>query len=376
MSSRPEGASPPPATEPIFEVFCSRHFTGWLAEARLSLCFTTYQAGKLFFLGLNRDGRLSVFNRTLSRCMGLWGDGQTLYLSTLFQLWRFENSLDPGETYQGYDRLYVPRVGWTTGDVDIHDIGVDPERRPVFVNTLFGCLAAVSERHSFVPLWKPPFVSKLAAEDRCHLNGLAMEAGVPRYVTAVGRSDVADGWREHRAGGGLVIDVQKNEVVLEGLSMPHSPRLYRGKLWLLDSGRGQFGYVDLERGLFEPVAFCAGYARGLAFHGDYAVMGLSRARENRTFQGLGLEAALAARGAEARTGILVIDLRTGDTPHWVRLSGVVTELYDMVALPGVERPMALGFRNDEVQRMISVGSWATGGKEWPSAPLAAAPELL
>ena len=161
MSPRPEGGSPPTATEPIFEVFCSRHFTGWLAEARLSLAFTTYQAGKLFFLGLNRDGRLSVFNRTLSRCMGLWGDGQTLYLSTLFQLWRFENSLGPGETYQGYDRLYVPRVGWTTGDLDIHDIGVDPERRPVFVSTLFGCLATVSERYSFVPLWKPPFVSKL-----------------------------------------------------------------------------------------------------------------------------------------------------------------------------------------------------------------------
>ncbi len=165
----------------------------------------------------------------------------TLYLSTLFQLWRFENSLGLGETYQGYDRLYVPRVGWTTGDLDIHDIGVDGQGRPVFVNTLFGCLATVSERHSFVPLWKPPFISKLAAEDRCHLNGLAMEAGVPRYVTVVGRSDVADGWREHRAGGGSVIDVEKNEVVLEGLSMPHSPRLYRGKLWLLDSGRGQFG---------------------------------------------------------------------------------------------------------------------------------------
>jgi uncharacterized protein (TIGR03032 family) len=182
-----------------------------------------------------------------------------------------------------------------------------------------------------------------------------MEAGVPRYVTAVGRSDVADGWREHRAGGGSVIDVQKNEVVLEGLSMPHSPRLYRGKLWLLDSGRGQFGYVDLDRGVFEPVAFCPGYARGLAFHGDYAVVGLSRPRENRTFQGLGLEAALTAKGAEPRTGILVIDLRTGDTVHWVRLSGVVTELYDVVALPGVGRPMALGFWNDEVRCMITVG---------------------
>ncbi len=145
--------------------------------------------------------------------------------------------------------------------------------------------------------------------------------------------------------------------------MPHSPRFYRGKLWLLDSGRGQFGYVDLELGVFEPVAFCAGYARGLAFHGDYAVVGLSRPRENRTFQRLGLEAALAAKKAEARTGLLAIDLRTGDTVHWVRLSSVVAELYDVVALPGVERPMALGFRNDEVQRMISVGNWAPSRRE-------------
>ena len=120
-------------------------------------------------IGLNPAAGLSLFNRTLSRCMGLWGDGQTLYLSTLFQLWRFENSLGPGETYRGYDRLYVP------------------------------------------------------------------------HVTAVGRSDVADGWREHRAGGGLLIDVERNAVVLDDLSMPHSPRLYRDKLWLLDSGRGSSG---------------------------------------------------------------------------------------------------------------------------------------
>nr|MBA3494754.1 TIGR03032 family protein [Gammaproteobacteria bacterium] len=276
-----QALAPSPATGTApFEVFCSRHFTGWLSDERLSLAFTTYQAGKLFLIGLNPAAGLSLFNRTLSRCMGLWGDGQTLYLSTLFQLWRFENSLGPGETYQGYDRLYVPQLGWTTGDLDIHDIAVDGEGCPVFANTLFSCLATVSERHSFVPLWQPPFITKLAAEDRCHLNGVGLDRGVPRYVTAVGRSDVADGWREHRAGGGLLIDVEGNAVVLDSLSMPHSPRLYRDKLWLLDSGRGQFGYVDLERGVFEPVAFCPGYARGLVFHGDHAIVGISRAREN------------------------------------------------------------------------------------------------
>jgi len=348
--------APSPATETTpFEVFCSRHFTGWLADEHLSLAFTTYQAGKLFLIGLNSSGRLSLFNRTLSRCMGLWADGQTLYLSTLFQLWRFENSLGPGEIYQGYDRLYVPQLGWTTGDLDIHDIAVDAQGCPVFVNTLFSCLATVSERHSFLPFWQPPFITKLAAEDRCHLNGVALDRGVPRYVTAVGRSDVADGWREHRAGGGLLIDVEQNAVVLDGLSMPHSPRLYRDKLWLLDSGRGQFGYVDLERGVFEPVAFCPGYARGLVFHGDHAIVGISRARENRTFSGLALDEALLAKGAEARTGILVIDLRTGDVRHWLRITGVIAELYDVVALSGVVRPMALGFRTEEVQRMITVG---------------------
>ena len=139
--------------------------------------------------------------------MGLYGDGQTLWLSSIFQLWRFENALAPGELHNGADRLYVPRVGYTTGDLDIHDIAVESSGRVVFVNTRFGCLAALSDQSSFTPLWRPPFLSKLAPEDRCHLNGLALEGGKARYVTAVSVSDVADGWRNRRRDGGVVIDV-------------------------------------------------------------------------------------------------------------------------------------------------------------------------
>ncbi len=335
----------------MFESFCSTFGT-----QVSSLAFTTYQAGKLFFLGLDRDGKLSVYNRTFSRCMGLSGGPQTLYLSTLYQLWRFENSLAPGEHYQGYDRLYVPQLAYTTGDLDIHDLCVDSGGRPLFANTLFSCLATASERYSFTPLWQPPFISKLAAEDRCHLNGLACdEDGKPRYVTCIGRSDVADGWREHRTGGGLLIDVERNEVILDTLSMPHSPRLHQGRLWLLDSGCGELGHVDLERGVFEPVVFCPGYARGLCLRGDFAVVGLSRSRQNRTFSGLALDEKLLAKGAEARTGLLVIDLRSGDTVHWVRCEGVIEELYDVAVLDGVVRPMTLGFRTDEIRRLITVG---------------------
>ena len=340
------------STSPTFELSASRLFTSWLAEQRASLAFTTYQVGKLFFVGLGSDGQLSVFERTFNRCMGLWSDTQTLYMSSLYQLWRFENFLDPGQHHQHYDRLYVPQRGYTTGDIDIHDIAVDGAGRPVFANTLFSCLATLSERYSFKPLWQPPFISRLAAEDRCHLNGLAMRDGEPAFVSCIGRSDANEGWREHRREGGLVVEVASGETVCAGLSMPHSPRWYRDRLWLLNSGTGEFGYVDPASGRFEPVAFCPGYLRGLAFVGDYAVVGLSKARQNRTFTGLPLDDNLAARGVGARCAVQVIDLESGDVVHELRMEGILEELYDVVTLPGVRRPMALGFRSDEIRRVI------------------------
>jgi uncharacterized protein (TIGR03032 family) len=344
---------------PSLEINGSRQFTSWLYEQNLSLTFTTYQAGKVFFIGLQPDGKLSVFERTYNRCMGLYTTSSSLYMSSLYQLWRFENALEPGQIHQGYDALYVPQVGYITGDLDIHDIVLQTNesiQKLVFVNTLFSCLATVSETHNFIPLWQPPFISKLAAEDRCHMNGLALRDGKPKYVTVVSQSDVAEGWRDKRVDGGCVIDVESNEVVLTGLSMPHSPRWYRDKLWLLNSGRGEFGYADLERGVFEHVAFCPGYQRGLAFHGDFAVVGISRPRHNKTFSGLPLDEQLQAKNAEPRCGLLVIDLRSGDVVHSLRLEGVVEELYDVAVLPGIRRPMAIGFRTDEIRRVITIGA--------------------
>lgn len=342
----------PTATRELrIEVLGSRNFPDWLGEQQVSLAFTTYQAGKLLFLGRQADGRLSVFERTFERCLGLWGNGQTLWMSSQYQLWRFENVLQPGSLADGYDRLYVPQVGYVTGDLDAHDVAVDADGRVIFVNTLFGCLATVSDRLSFQPLWRPPFISKLAAEDRCHLNGLAMHNGQPKYVTAVSQSDVADGWRDHRQDGGCVIDVSSNEIVCTGLSMPHSPRLYRDRLWLLNSGQGEFGWIDPATGKFEAIAFCPGYARGLTFVDKYAVIGLSRPRET-TFHGLALDERLAQRKAEARCGLIVVDLDSGDLVHWVRIDGTVSELYDVVALPGVTRPRALGFKTNEIRHQI------------------------
>jgi uncharacterized protein (TIGR03032 family) len=365
--------SPQAAPEPWLEVSSSRYFASWLADQNVSLAFTTYQTGKLFLLGRKPDGQVAVFERTFNRCMGLWGDGQTLWLSSLYQLWRFENVLQPGQLHNGCDRLYVPRVGYTTADLDIHDIVVEtgvgvgqtggrplmpdflpPSSRVLFVNTKFGCLATLSERHSFTPVWRPPFLSKLAPEDRCHLNGLALENGRARYVTAVSGSDVADAWRERRRDGGLVMELPSGRIVAAGLSMPHSPRVYKGRLWLLNSGAGFLGSIDTVSGTFTPLTFSAGYLRGLAFSGNYAVVGLSRPRHEKTFTGLALDDELTKRKAEARCGLEIINLDSGDVEHWVRLEGMVQELYDVVVLPGVVRPMSLGLKNDEIQRIITI----------------------
>jgi uncharacterized protein (TIGR03032 family) len=340
--------------EPALSIDTSRQFNAWLNEQNCAIALTTYQIGKLFLLGLKPSGELSVFERNFSRCMGLCPSPNGFYMSSLNQIWRFENVLEQGQLHDHFDRLYIPQMSYTTGDLDVHDMAVDNDGQLLFINTLFGCLATVSVTHSFKPLWKPPFLSKLAAEDRCHLNGLAMKDGKAAFVTAVARCDVADGWREHRSNGGIVIDIASNEIVLSGLSMPHSPRWHDGKLWLFNSGTGEFGYADFASGRFEPLCFCPGYMRGLSFHGNFAIIGLSRPRDNKTFSGLALDDQLASRNAQPRCGLQVLDLRTGDVVHWLRFEGLVQELYDVIVLPCVRSPMALGFKTDEINRLISI----------------------
>lgn len=343
--------------EEKFALTSSRNFPEWLATTGMSVAFTTYQAGKLFLLGVRPDGHLSVFERTFARSMGLGvsADGRAVALATQYQIHRFDNVLPEGQaSSDGFDAVYAPHVGWVTGDIDAHDVGFAADGRPVFVNTKFSCLATVSDCHSFRPIWTPPFISRLAPEDRCHLNGLAFEDGRPRYVTAVSRSDVADGWRDRRADGGIVMDVETNEIIVEGLSMPHSPRLHGGRLWLLNSGAGELGFIDLETGRFEALAFCPGYARGLAFVGRHAILGLSMPRENRTFSGLPLDAALQSRDTDPRCGLAVIDLESGDMIAWVRIEGIVRELYDVAVLPNARRPSLIGFKTDEVRYVLSI----------------------
>lgn len=351
-----QSAASQPVEKPTLEITGSSGFSSWLIEQKTSFIFTTYETGKVFLIGMQPDARVSIFERTFNRCMGLCGNAQTFYMSSQYQIWRFDNALDPGQSYEGYDRLYVPQTGYTTGDIDTHDMAIDGEGHVIFINTLFSCLARLSESHSFKPLWKPKFISKLTAEDRCHLNGLAMVEGKPKYITAVSRSDADEGWRERRVDGGIVMDIETDEIIAERLSMPHSPRWYRNQLYILNSGTGYFGTLDVASGKFEPITFCPGYARGLSFMGDFAIVALSTIRDNWAFADLPISDELTKRKLEAHCGIQIIDLRSGDVVHTMHIGGIVRELYDVLLLPGVLRPMALGFKTDEIHHTISLES--------------------
>ncbi len=353
MSEKLEtGNQPEKREEAKLEIIPTRQFPSWLHEEKITLAFSTYQAGKIFFIGSNTENpghQIFVFNRTLPRCMGVCVKDRDLYISSLYQIHKFVAPADTRET-----PMFIPQASYITGDVDAHDMIVEDSGRLVFVNTLFNCLATVSEHYSFTPIWKPSFISKLVPEDRCHLNGLAMRDGEARYVTAVSDTDVVNGWREHRTGGGIVIDIKTNEIVGRGLSMPHSPRWHNGNLYVNNAGTGHFGRINLDTGGFEPIAFCPGFLRGMSFHGNFAVVGLSKCRKDRTFQGLPLDDNLEKQKVSARCSLMVIDLKNGAIVHTVNIEGIVEEIFDVVVLDSTINAKAIGFQTDEIRRFLSI----------------------
>ena len=319
----------------------SRGFGDWLLRHRVGLVASTYQTGHLLFIGVRQDGRPVPSATCVSRAMGLVATPQRIYVGTMNEIWRLENMLKPDELDNDmFDRLYVPRNRQITGDIDIHELGVEPDGRIVFCNTSYSCLATPDTVEPFKPIWKPKFISRLAPEDRCHLNGLAMEGGKPRYVTCCSTGDALESWRGGRRDGGVVVDIESDATIAEGLSMPHSPRVHAGILYLVESGRGALVRIDRATGSSEDVAFLPGFARGLSIVGDYGIITISLPRGG-SFNGLPIAEAMRKRGATPWRGILIVNLRSGDIVEWLRLEGDIKEFFDIAAIIGIRCPRAL-----------------------------------
>jgi uncharacterized protein (TIGR03032 family) len=328
-----------------------------LLQLDCSVAISSYQSNSLYHLGCNPKGGLHLHQAAMAKPMGISYDLKGgLTLASRSEIVEFKNVLAPDEKINDiFDACFMPRRVHVTGGLDAHDIGIGSNGAPIFVNTKFNCLATVSNIHSFEEIWRPSFIHTLACEDRCHLNGMAMRDGEPAYVTAVSKSNTIDGWRDRRDSGGVVIDVARNEVVCEGLSMPHSPRWHEGKLWVLNSGTGELGVIeDMESGMgkFVPSIFCPGFLRGLSFYKGHAFVGLSKPRYKR-FEGLKLDQMLSDADSEPWCGLQIIDLAKNTCVDWFRIDGAVGELYDVEILPGIKTPMAVCPGSPEAENLVT-----------------------
>lgn len=340
------------------EIETSPNFAAWLGSLNVSIAFTAYQSSKVIFVGRELETETLTFSEAnnILRCMGLGvhPNGRSLTVATKNQLIRFENLVPPTFTYEGHDAIYAPHRSWVTGYLDTHDVVTMTNKSLVFVNTGYSCLATVSEGYSFKPIWRPPFISELLPEDRCHLNGMAVANDRPLFATAISDTDTPKGWTGKMADGGVLLDVVSGATLMKGLSMPHSPRIHNGRLWMLQTGLGALGYVDLPAREFVPLTFCPGFARGLAFFGDYAVVCLSLPRsDEKDFSHLPLGKAMEERGVEPRCGLMVVDIRNGETVAWLTATAGARELFDVGFLPGVRNPKVIDFQNEELNRVIN-----------------------
>lgn len=310
-----------------------------LEHLQASILVSTYQAGKVLSIGAHQ-GELRITFLHFDQAMGLAYSPQRIAIGSRRQIHFMRPAPDVAprvEPAGTHDGCWSIRQSHYTGNIHGHDLAWGEEGLWI-VNTLFSCLCTLDEQSSFVPRWRPPFISQLSDQDRCHLNGLAIRDGQPSFVSVLGRTDSPAGWRESKATGGCLLEVPSGETVASGLAMPHSPRWHDERLWILDSGRGLLGTIDLDAGRVEEVASLPGYTRGLSFAGQFAFVGLSKIRETNIFGGL----PISERADELRCGIGVVDLLTGRTVATFQFHSGVEEIFAVEVLPRCKNPYLFG----------------------------------
>ena len=321
-----------------FELEYPPQFAELLHKLNLSLALSTYQAGKVVLISAFDKDRLIQLPRTFDNAMGMATKNEILAVATGKNVEILKNSAELAKIYptkpNTYDSMYMPRATYHTGYLALHDMAFLKDEL-VAINTLFSCLSYIDENQSFTPFWQPPFISGFAPEDRCHLNGLAIENNEIKYVSALGTTDTAHGWRDNKIKGGVLMEYPSGKIIVDGLSMPHSPRLYNGKLYVLNSAQGELIEVNPETGAYEVVVNLGGFARGMDIYGDYLFIGVSKLRHNsQVFRDLPIAETSFA-------GVIAVYLPYKTVVGQVKYKMSVDEIYDVKVLPGKLRPNIL-----------------------------------
>jgi len=349
----------PPQPPPPFSCTYAPNIPELLQQMNISLAISTYQAGKVILISPKNRDELVQLPRNFQKPMGIAVQKNRMAIATSNEITELTNDFRLAKSYpkqpDTYDAMYLPRITYYTGAVDMHDLewGKDGLWG---VNTQFSCLSLVTSDFSFEPKWKPSFISELQPEDRCHLNGVAFKDGVPKFVTALGKTNDRSGWRENKAKGGILMDVESGKVILEGLPMPHTPRIYDDNLYMLLSGTGELVKVNPERGTYDILKELNGFARGMDVFGDYLFIGLSKLRTtSKAFQDLPISK------KSVFPGIMVIYLPSASVVGFIKYESSVDEIFDVKVIPNSIRPGILNTQKPEFRRGISTPDFSYWG---------------
>lgn len=347
---------------PPFSCSYSPNLPELLQQLHCTIALSTFQAGKVIFLSPQDEETLVQLPRNFAKPMGIALEGEKMAVACLDEVLVLTNSSALALHYPKkpatYDALFMPRATYHTGQLDVHDLDWGAGGQLFAVNTSFSCVIKIDDNFSFIPEWKPPFISHLASEDRCHLNGMTMLDGRPKYVTAFSATDTPQGWRPEVTTGGIVMDVDTNEFVARNVPMPHSPRLFDGELYLLLSATGELVKLDVNSGKYDVITRLNGFVRGLGRQGDYVFIGLSKLRKSSSTFG---KLEIADRALNA--GVAVVHLPTGALVGEVRYHTSVDEIYDVQIIPGYIRPGILNTEKPEYKLGLSTPDmtfWAKG----------------
>jgi uncharacterized protein (TIGR03032 family) len=307
----------------------SQNIVDFLKQSKMSILLTTYQTNKIMIIGQEND-QFDIRYKDLPRPMGMCFHQDKLYAGLGHGIYQFGNFNSLASTLAEsslFDACFMPQNIHFTGDIDMHEMEYCQDEL-YFINTKFSCLCIKEPNSSFKPIWKPPFITTLQPTDKCHLNGFCTRDNEPRYITALGTSDEPLGWRKTKANGGILMDIKTNEILLSGLSMPHSPRWHQKKLYFLESGKGAISYYDLKKKKSIEIASVPGFTRGLDIVGDYAFIGVSKIRESATFSGLEI-----TKLAKRVSGLWIVNIITGDIVSFVEFTSGLDEVFAISVLP-------------------------------------------
>jgi uncharacterized protein (TIGR03032 family) len=305
-----------------------------LRDVKGSIAVTTYQNGKLLFLS-SKDGRnVRLYGKNFKRPMGISIEGDKMAIATRARVFVYKKfrklSINFLEKRHYYDGVYLPRLEYYTGYTDIHDLEFGKDNIYA-VNTAFSVISKIDDEFSFSPYWKPEFISDYIPEDRCHLNGMAMRDGKPRYATMFSQTDTKEGWRETKMTTGLLMDIENNQVLVEGLPMPHSPKYRDGKIYFLLSATGSLMCFDIESNTSTELTTIDGFVRGMAFYGKYLFVGLSQIRKSGSVF-IDLEIKEKANFASVK----IIDSESWEEVGSLIFYDKIREIYDIKFIPDMQ----------------------------------------